>query len=264
MSRGRTHTWSFGAGIDDVVYTMPKIASDDPTAEPALANGYKQKIADAGALARDQKTGAAPTPDKRAEAMRTVATRLADEKQWNATAGAKPKLIDVDALIAAILAVKSKPEAGVRAYVESRTEDQRKNLANSKDFAEAYAIAVAKRAPCGNCPPNCSPNWTRFPTQRNSENVNGAPKLAPYLHWRIAGQADQQGQAHRHLATTFDTRLDSSLLVQAGLGRYRGLTVQAWLGAVLADPIVVPICSSIVVPIEEPTLAFLAEPHILV
>ena len=140
----RTHTWSFGAGIDDVVYTMPKIASDDPTAEPALANGYKQKIADAGALARDQKTGAAPTLDKRAEAMRTVATRLADEKQWNATAGAKPKLIDVDALIAAILAVKSKPEAGVRAYVESRTEDQRKNLANSKDFAEAYAIAVAK------------------------------------------------------------------------------------------------------------------------
>lgn len=142
----RTHTWSFGDGLADVSYIQPEIVSDDPVAVPMLTNGAKQKIADSAALVRDTKTGQSATMREKHDAMQAVVDRLM-RGEWNAQAGGKPRVVDVDCLVAAIAATRGKPVIGVRAYVEGRTEEQRKALADSKEFAEAYVIVVAQKRP---------------------------------------------------------------------------------------------------------------------
>jgi hypothetical protein len=149
----REMRWTFGFGIPDVTFTVPKVDSDDPTIEPALCNGYKQKIADAAALARDTKTGQSATFAEKRAAMQEVVDRLA-RGEWNALVGGKPRLVDVDALVAVIAALRQKPVVGVRAYVESRTEEQRKALAASKEFAEAYAREIARKRPARELDPD--------------------------------------------------------------------------------------------------------------
>lgn len=143
----RTLTWIYGGSIPDLTYTVPTIVSDDPTADHALVNGYAQKIGDAGAIARSTETGKSATDADKRAAMQTVVDRLV-AGEWNATAKTRaPKTIDVGALVAAIAGISGKGVVAVRAYVEGRTEEQRAALAGSKQFAAAYATALAQARP---------------------------------------------------------------------------------------------------------------------
>lgn len=143
-----THVWTFGNGIDDVRYTQPVIVSDSPVALPMLANGAKQKIADAAAIPRDTKTGKSATDQEKRDAMQAIVDRL-NNGVWNAdrTGATKPKPIDVAALVAAIVALRQRPEAAVKAFVDAKTEEQRFALAMSDEFRLEYAMQCVKMRP---------------------------------------------------------------------------------------------------------------------
>lgn len=143
----REHCWAFGKGVADVVYVVPAVDSPDPIADFAVIHGTKQKIADAAAIARDTTTGKSATDQEKRDAMQTIVDRL-DAGEWNAErTGGGAKAVDVDCLVAAIAATLSKNVVGVRAFVESKTDDGRKALAASEQFAAAYALAVAAKRP---------------------------------------------------------------------------------------------------------------------
>jgi len=140
--------WTFGNGIEDVAFTAPD-APMDSLVFIAMVHGFKQKIADTAAMECDTETGkSAPMVAKRA-AMQTVVERL-NAGEWNATrTGATPKTVDVDSLIAAMAAATGKSVIGVRAYVEGRTEEQRKALVANDKYREGYAIALVHKRPAG-------------------------------------------------------------------------------------------------------------------
>lgn len=144
----RTFTWIFGGTVPDLTYTVPAIVSDDPTAEPALLNGYAQKIGDAAAIARNKETGKSATDQDKYDAMLLVRDRLV-AGHWNAEKAAvgKGKAIDVAALVAAIVVIRQRPEAAVRAFVESKTEEQRFALAMADEFRLEYAMQCVKIRP---------------------------------------------------------------------------------------------------------------------
>lgn len=128
----------YGSGAPVVYKTM----------DAALINGYAQKIGDAGALARSKETGKTTTDQDKAAAMQVVVDRLVLEGEWNASkAGGKVKVINVDALVAAMVSVRGKNPERIRAYVQGCDEDKRKALAGSDQFAEAYVVALAGQRP---------------------------------------------------------------------------------------------------------------------
>ena len=143
-----THVWTFGNGLEDVRYTQPVIVSDSPVAAPMLANGAKQKIADAGAIPRDTKTGKSATDAEKRDAMQAVVERL-NNGVWNAerTGATKARPIDVAALVAAIVTLRQRPVEKVQAFVAAKTEEQRFALAMSDEFRLEYAMQCVKIRP---------------------------------------------------------------------------------------------------------------------
>jgi len=148
----RTHVWTFAGDVGVVEFTVPvaqwvQDCGAGSTADAALIHGYKQKIGDAAAIARNTETGATATDADKRDAMQAVVDRL-NNGEWNAVArGGGAKVVNIDALVAAIAAVTNKPVVAVRAWVESKTDEQRKAYTASREFAEAYAIAVAQARP---------------------------------------------------------------------------------------------------------------------
>lgn len=140
----REMRWTFaGMGAPaDVVYVAPSVVADDATVEPALLNGYRQKIGDAAAIARSTTTGLSATAHDKRAAMQKVVDNL-NNGLWNAVrAAAIPKTVNVDALVAAIVAATGRSVEGCREFVEAKDESGRKDLTNSKQFAEGYLLAV--------------------------------------------------------------------------------------------------------------------------
>jgi len=157
----RLHVWTFGGSVPELTFYVPKIEWVAPetgaaetdsfnTVDDALAHGYKQKIADAGAIVRNTDTGKSATDAEKRAAMQAVADRL-NSGQWNAERTGKREtkvtLIVVDALVEAIVAIRGRDVEAVRAYVESKAEDVRFALAMSDEFRMAYATAVTALKP---------------------------------------------------------------------------------------------------------------------
>ncbi len=144
----RTHRWTFGNGIADVVMAIP--ATDHPTYEQAAVHGYKQKVGDAAAIVRDTTSGKSATDVEKRAAMQTVVDRILNDELWNAerTGERKQKVtaVNVDALVAAIVSIRSRPVAAVRAFVEAKSEETRFALAFSDEFRMAYAAEVVALA----------------------------------------------------------------------------------------------------------------------
>ena len=139
----RVLKWEYpGTNLPAIEFTVPSVTSDNPTVDPALINGYKQKIADVAAIARNTETGADPTPAEKHAAMTECVTRLTVERVWNATRQAAS--VNVDALVAAVAGILKKDVVKVRAFVESKDEKGRAALAGSKEFGTAYATTLAK------------------------------------------------------------------------------------------------------------------------
>ena len=144
----RRHVWTFGGSIPDVVFDIPE--PDHPTFETAAIHGYKQKIGDAAAIVRSTETGKSATDVEKRDAMQTIVDRILVDELWNAERTgkrtAKVAPINVDALVAALVAIRNRPEAACRAYVESKSEDVRFALAMSDEFRLQYAMETVKMA----------------------------------------------------------------------------------------------------------------------
>lgn len=135
------HRWTFGHGIKDVTFSTAK---PRPTDDTAKNHGYKQKIADKAAITHDTANGAAATLAEKAAAMQEAVDNL-ENGIWNGARGAR--VVNVDALVAAMIATLNKNVVGVRIYVEAKDEPGRKALADSAQFKAAYVMAVAQQRP---------------------------------------------------------------------------------------------------------------------
>jgi hypothetical protein len=144
----RTHRWTFGHGLKDVVFAIPE--SDHPTFESAARHGYKQKIADAGAIVRDTTTGKSATDSEKRAAMQTICDRILIDELWNAERSGERKQkvapINVEALVAAIVAIRNRPAAAALAFVGSKPENVRFALAMSDEFRLQYSLECVKAA----------------------------------------------------------------------------------------------------------------------
>ena len=134
--------WTFGDG-STVYYTIPHDEFLEPICNAALIHGFKQKIADAAAIARNPETGKSATmADKRA-AMQKVVDQLNDG-MWNAerTGGTG----NVGGLLAvAIAAVKGLPIERVREFLKGKTKAQREAMALVSPYREKIAELIAAR-----------------------------------------------------------------------------------------------------------------------
>lgn len=142
----RTHTWTFSRDVNDVRYVVTKY-DVDPVDDAAMVHGFKQKIADAAAIPFAKNDRYATDQEKR-DAMQAVVDRLNDGK-WNAELGGggkKPKLVNVEALVAAIVAIRGRAEAAVRAFVDAKTEEQRNALSMNDEFWLEYAMQCVRLA----------------------------------------------------------------------------------------------------------------------
>lgn len=135
--------WTFD-GAAPLAFTVPTITATDPTADTALVHGYTQKIGDAAAIPKNETTGKSATDAEKRAAMAEIVDRLLDG-EWNGDR--KGGGLNIDALVAAIVKVTKKSDAGVRAFVESRDDNGKKALRDSAQFAAAYALAVAAARP---------------------------------------------------------------------------------------------------------------------
>jgi hypothetical protein len=142
----RTHRWTFGHGIADITFTVP--GTDHPTYATAAIHGYKQKIADAGAIVRDTKTGKSATDAEKRVAMQSIVDRILNDELWNAERGGervrKVPPINVAALVAAIVAIRQRPLEAVQAFVEAKTEETRFAMAMGDEFRLQYAMECTR------------------------------------------------------------------------------------------------------------------------
>jgi hypothetical protein len=143
--------WAFpGTSLTPVTFTIPNrdaIAAIDDLSYPAIHNGYKQKIGDAAAIARNTETGKPATAQDKRDAMQAVVDRL-NNGEWNAVkTGGKPKMVNRAILAMVIAAVKGKDVTKISKWVETKTAEQVQDLANSVDFAEAYILQMSKQRP---------------------------------------------------------------------------------------------------------------------
>lgn len=154
----REMRWTF-EGMNapaDVVFVVPEVAHGinleldgnvAVTVEPALINGYKQKIGDAAAIARSTTTGLSATAHDKRAAMQKVVDNL-NAGLWNAVrAAAIPKTVNVEALAIAIAAGTGKQIGAIYPFIEAKTEEGRKALTNSKQFAEGYLLQLTRQRP---------------------------------------------------------------------------------------------------------------------
>lgn len=122
----RELVWAFpGTALEPVVYVVPGIASDDPTADAALVHGYGQKIGDAAAL------GQSATVAEKREAMVAVRDGLV-AGQWNAGRGEG----DGGMLARAVAEVEGKPVAAVAKWLKTKKPAYRTALSEMPKYAE--------------------------------------------------------------------------------------------------------------------------------
>jgi hypothetical protein len=136
--------WTFDGAVPALTYTVPAITATDPTADTALIHGYTQKIGDAAAIPKNETTGKSATDAEKRAAMQEIVDRLLDG-EWNGDR--KSGGLNIEALVAAIVKITKKSDAGVRAFVEGKDDTGKKALRDSAQFAGAYAIAVAAMRP---------------------------------------------------------------------------------------------------------------------
>lgn len=105
-AQGSVLTWTFHDGTELVFHVEQAAGGHGATrmlsqvAYKALLYGFKQKIADAGAMLRDPKTGLPPPPELRIARMRRMAERLAGGNWELERAGGESwRDVDVDALL---------------------------------------------------------------------------------------------------------------------------------------------------------------------
>jgi hypothetical protein len=139
----RKLTWTFGGNVPILAFVVPAITATDPTADTALIHGYTQKIGDAAAIPKNEATGKSATDAEKRAAMAEIVDRLL-EGEWN---GKREGGVNIEALVAAIVKITKKSDAGVRAFVESKDDLGKKALRDSTQFAAAYATAVAAMRP---------------------------------------------------------------------------------------------------------------------
>src|SRR5687768_14974307 len=87
----------------------------------AAAHGIKQKIGDAAAIERDEKTGKSATAKDKFEAMKAVAESVVVDAVWNRRGGGD----GMSDLIAALVEVTGRPMDEVRETVEGWSEEER-------------------------------------------------------------------------------------------------------------------------------------------
>lgn len=138
----RTLEWIFGDG--STVSYQHDAQGLMALHEMALVHGFKQKIADAAAIARNTETGAAATIAGKRDAMQKVVDQLNDG-EWNAvrTGGTG----NVGGLLAqAIANIKKMDIAKVREFLKSKTKAQRDAIGAKPEFAEEMARLWKERA----------------------------------------------------------------------------------------------------------------------
>ena len=136
----RTLRWDFTETIKPVEFQHPDISSIDAVSQIACVWGYKRRVENGAAL------GQSATAAAKREKMAGI-VEILESGHWELPRGAKPKTVNIDALVAAMVATSGKLAATVRAFLEKKAEDVRAALSQSARFAEAYAVALAQQRP---------------------------------------------------------------------------------------------------------------------
>lgn len=120
----------------DVRTVFPDFDAMTDCQQRTIVNGFKQKIADSGAL-KDA------TPTAKMSAMFDTADRLAMLQQWNSGTRASIRTVNVEALVVAIAATLGKPADAVAEIVAGWSVEQM----FAQSVAERYRAEYIERLP---------------------------------------------------------------------------------------------------------------------
>ena len=134
------NTITFGvAGIGSMVLDLGKAEATSTTAK---FHGYEQKVRDAGAIARDTKTGASATPKEKFEAMAAVVEQL-HAGNWNVKSR-RVQALNRAALFEAVAEVRQRTAEEVEARFRDRPDEVLRAFLTHGDIAAAYARRTAR------------------------------------------------------------------------------------------------------------------------
>lgn len=131
----RTLGWLFSDG-STLEYVHADVAPVDSLTIPALVHGFKQKIADGGAISRNAETGKPATVADKRDAMARIVENLkagdwyAERKGGGAIGGL---------LAVAIANVDGSDVEKVREYLKGKTQKQRDAIGANKKYAGELA-----------------------------------------------------------------------------------------------------------------------------
>ena len=128
------------AGAGQMQLMVSKCPED--VLQRAMYHGFEQKVRDAGAIARNPKTGRSATPQEKFEAMNKVIEQL-HAGQWNVKA-TSAQALNRAALFEAVAEVRGVLASVVEAKFRDRPDNVLKQFLEHRDIAAAYAKRTAK------------------------------------------------------------------------------------------------------------------------
>ena len=108
----------------------------------AMYHGFEQKVRDAGAIARDPKTGHSATPQEKYDAMEAVVQQL-HAGDWNVKSS-RVQALNRAALFEAVAEVRGREVQEVELRFRDRTDEVLRAFLTHGDIAAAYAKRTAK------------------------------------------------------------------------------------------------------------------------
>ena len=132
---------TFGvAGIGTMVLNVADMGNT--ILQTATYHGFEQKVRDAGAIARDTKTGLSATPQEKFDAMQQVVEQL-HSGEWNVKAS-RVQALNRAALFEAVAEVRQREASEVEARFRDRPDEVLRAFLTHGDIAAAYAKRTAR------------------------------------------------------------------------------------------------------------------------